>query len=54
MKNAKPIAWGLIASMAVAILNGMSAEAEGIYQLAGLGFFVFGVWAVIVLLRYEN
>ena len=50
--NVKPlVAWGIIASLALAILNGCFSFGECWYSVAGLGFFVFGVWAVVILLK---
>ena len=51
MKNAKIIAWGLIISISIAILNGASLDADEIYTLSGLGMIGFGIWASIILLK---
>ena len=54
MKHRKLIAWGLILSIGLAFLNAFMGEVEGLYALAGLGLIVFGIWAAVVLLRYEQ
>ena len=55
MKNRKIIAWGLVISIGLAFLNGFSGgESDGLYMLAGLGMMVFGIWASVVLFKYEQ
>ncbi len=45
----KGIAIGLIASVSLAVLNAMGADADGIYTLAGLGMMVFSIMASVRL-----
>lgn len=56
MKNAKLVAYGLIASLGLAVLVSIFEPFNGddLYQLSGLGFFVFGIWASIILLKNSD
>jgi len=51
------VAWGILTSITVAIINAIIVEpidyvlADGLYTLAGLGLVVFGSWAAVILLR---
>ena len=56
MKNAKLVAWGLILSVALAVLTGIGepVEEDFFYMISGLGFFVFGIWASVILLKNSN
>ena len=55
MKNRKLVAWGIIVSIGLAFLNALAFEGnDGLYELAGLGFIVFGIWASVILLQYEQ
>ena len=55
MKNRKLVAWGIIVSIAIAFINEIAFDAnDGLYTLAGLGFMVFGIWASVILLKYEG
>ena len=55
MKYAKFVAFGILASLTLAIISALVTEdGDAGYTIAGLGFFVFGIWASVLLLRYEN
>ena len=51
MKQYKLVAWGIIASLGLAFLTGfgMFGDGEVAYQVAGLGMFVFGIWATVIM-----
>lgn len=51
MKNKNLVAYGIIASLSLAILTGLEVFNEDMYNIAGLGFFVFGIWSSIILLN---
>jgi len=51
MQNAKLVAWGLIVSFAVVTLATMGVLAEAFLSLGGLGMWVFGVWAIVLLFK---
>jgi hypothetical protein len=52
MKQAKIIAYGLMASLGAALLVSMEVTPEDPWlSLAGIGMWVFGVWAIIVLFK---
>lgn len=51
MKNKNLVAYGMIISLSIAVLTGMEAFGEGAYTIAGLGMFVFGIWASVILLK---
>lgn len=57
MKTNKIVAGGIISSLAVATLTGVfsasidTATVDNLFVLAGLGFFVFGIWASVILLK---
>lgn len=57
MTQNKVVATGLIATLTIAILTAvfeasieLSTE-DSLYMLAGLGMFVFGIWASVLLLK---
>ena len=54
MKNAKLVAWGMTISIGIAVLNGISVEADSIYTLAGIGMLAFGVWASVLLFNHKE
>ena len=47
------VAYAMIACLALAIIVGVvePASADSWYGVAGIGFFVFGIWASVILLR---
>lgn len=52
MKNAKLVAWGMIISLSIAFLTMLEAfDATTGYGIAGIGMWVFGIWASIILLK---
>lgn len=51
MNNNKVAAWGLIVSLSIAVLTGMGMFNEEAYPVAGLGMFIFGIWAAVILLK---
>lgn len=50
----KSIAWGLIISWSIGVLNAFSGDTENMYALAGIGALVFSIIAIVRLLRTEN
>lgn len=55
MNTNQLVAWGLIASIALAILNAvMFGESDNAYMLAGLGLMGFGIWAAVKLLKIKE
>lgn len=48
------VAWGIIASLSISILAALEVFGEETYSLAGFGFFIFGIWAAVILLNYKN
>lgn len=50
----KNIAWGLIISWAVALINALGSETDGLYSLAGIGILVFSIIAIIRLFSLSN
>lgn len=51
MKNAKLVAWGIIISLGLAVLTAILELSDSVYTISGLGFFVFGIWASVILLK---
>lgn len=51
MKNAKVVAWGINLSLGLSLATSLLGLHEDFYILAGLGFFVFGIWASVVLFK---
>ena len=56
----KFVAYGLISALTLALVNAIVIEpsnavlADSIYSIAGLGFFLFGIWASVILLRLKK
>jgi Flp pilus assembly protein protease CpaA len=54
MKN-KTIANWIIVSLSLAVLNAiLFGELDSLYTLAGLGYIVFGIMAVVRLYKYDE
>ena len=57
MEQHRFVAWGLILSFLVAIIGGVFGYAQdfsnAMYTLAGFGYFIFGIWASVLLLQYK-
>jgi hypothetical protein len=51
MKNAKLVAWGILISIGLSVVTGVADLSEDFYTFAGLGFFVFGTWASVLLIK---
>lgn len=51
MENKNLVAWGIIISLGLAVLTGAEIFAEEMYSIAGIGMFVFGIWAAVILLK---
>ena len=53
MTMKKVVAVGILASIGVAVLTAimMPINEDAWYELAGLGFMVFGVWGAVLLLK---
>jgi len=47
----KIVAWGILASLGLSFLTAFGGLNEDLYTLAGLGFFGFGIWASVILLK---
>lgn len=49
------VAWGILASAFVGLLGTFFSYdvnlSGALYTLAGLGLYVFGIWAAVILLR---
>jgi len=47
------VAYGIIASLALTVIAGVlePASEDSLYTLSGLGFFAFGIWSSILLLK---
>ena len=48
------IAYTLIGAMTIVMINAFElfgAENDGVYTFAGLLFYVFGIWASVILLK---
>lgn len=54
MKNRKIIAWGLVVSIGLAFLAGLMDANDSFFTLSGLGLIVFGIWASVVLFKYQD
>lgn len=55
MKYNNIVAWGLIISIGLAFLNAIFLDgADSVYQLAGLGFITFGIWAAVLLFKINK
>lgn len=54
MKHHKLVAWGIIGSVSLSFVEAILDVNEGLYTLAGLGYFVFGIWAAVILLNYKK
>ena len=51
MEPKKLVAWGLIISLAVALLTAFGLFYEEAYTVAGIGLWVFGIWAAVILFK---
>ena len=53
MKNARFVAWGIILTLGIAIFTAFfePRDDDAFYTLAGLGYFIFGIWAAVLLSR---
>ena len=54
MKYHDLVAWGIITSIGLAMLNALFlGENDSVYTLAGLGFITFGIWASVLLFKIK-
>lgn len=54
MNTNKLVAWGLVVSLGVALLSEVNVlDTESGIMLAGIGLWVFGVWAAVKLFNLK-
>jgi len=59
MKQKKLVAWGIIASIVIAVIatvfeTSMTVDSnDNLFALAGIGYLVFGTWASVLLLKKD-
>jgi hypothetical protein len=51
MKNNKLVAWGIIGSLGLALLAALGDSSDTIYTIAGIGLWVFVIWAIVILFK---
>jgi hypothetical protein len=54
MKHSKLVAWGLITSLFLLIVAYVSGEVEPMTTIGVIGFWVFSIWAIVILMSVDT